>query len=184
MGNRISKIYTRTGDFGETVLGDGSRVDKFSQRIRTIGDIDELNTTIGIIVSQGVPDSIREHLLNIQQLLFDIGGELSLPGESVIKEKCVKDLEHLIDSYNAELPPLKEFILPAGTTAAAFCHFARTVCRRAERHIVSLSRREIVNKYTLIYMNRLSDFLFVMARIMNRENKVQEQYWEKNSSDR
>ena len=181
MGNRITKVYTRTGDFGVTTLGEGSRVDKFALRVCAIGDVDELNTTIGIIASQGVADSIREHLANIQQLLFDIGGELSLPGESIIKEECTKDLEGLIDSYNSELHPLKEFILPGGSTAAASCHFARAVCRRAERCIVSLSRREIVNKYTMMYINRLSDFLFVLARVINRDMQVQEQYWKKNS---
>lgn len=184
MGNRISKTYTRTGDFGTTVLGDGSRLDKFSLRIGAIGEVDELNTVIGLVLSQSVPADIKEHLVNIQHMLFDIGGELSLPGESVITERSVEDMERLIDYYNAGLPPLKEFILPGGAAAAVFCHFARAVCRRAERQVVALSRREVVNKHTLMYINRLSDFLFVIARVLNLGNKVQEHYWEKNSSNR
>lgn len=184
MGNRISKIYTRTGDHGTTGLGDGSRLDKSSLRINLIGDVDELNSIIGIILSQEIPSDVREYLVNIQHVLFDIGGELSLPGQNVVKEESIKDLEQLIDNCNTDLSPLKEFILPGGAAAAAFCHFARAVCRRAERQAVALSRREIVNKYTLMYINRLSDLLFVVARVLNRENKVQEQYWEKNSSNR
>ena len=184
MANRITKVYTRTGDFGTTGLGNGSRLDKSSARITAIGEIDELNSLIGIIISQQIPDELKEHLVNVQHILFDIGGELSLPGESIVEDKCIRDLEHLIDAYNNELPALKEFILPGGISAAAYCHFARAVCRRAERRLVVLYQRELVNKHTLGYINRLSDYLFVIARVLNRINKTEEHYWEKNHSNR
>ena len=184
MGNRINRVYTRTGDYGTTQLGDGSRLDKFSLRINAIGDVDELNSCMGIVLTQQLAEDISEHFINIQHVLFDIGGELSLPGESIINERNVQDLERLIDNYNRDLPPLKEFILPGGSTTGALCHFARTICRRAERQLAALSRHEVVNKYTLMYINRLSDFLFVVARVINRGDNVREQYWKKNSSDR
>jgi cob(I)alamin adenosyltransferase len=181
MGYRLSKIYTRTGDKGTTGLGDGRRVDKDSARIEAIGTIDELNCLIGILITQNPPEEITQLLTGIQHRLFDLGGELAMPGHSVLSEQSVTDLEQHLDQLNAELPPLQEFILPAGNPLAASCHHARAVCRRAERRLIQLTKEETeqVNRNALKYLNRLSDLLFVIARILARQNGGKEVYWNK-----
>ena len=178
MGNRLSKIYTRTGDDGSTGLGDGSRVDKDSLRVEAIGTIDELNSSIGLLLSHALPDTVEPALTAIQHDLFDLGGELSIPGTSLVKAGRVLALEQLLDTLNAELPPLQEFILPGGTRAAAACHVARAVCRRAERRVCSLSRHETINRTALEYLNRLSDLLFVAARHLNKQAGRPDIFWQ------
>ena len=168
MGNRLSKIATRTGDKGETGLGDGSRVAKDSSRIRAIGDIDELNSAIGMLLAEKLPAGIRAALSQVQHDLFDLGGEVCIPGHSMMTTAQVLRLDGLLDAYNRKLPALKEFILPGGTRAAAAAHLARTVCRRAERSLVTLGRAEAVGAAARQYLNRLSDLLFVLARALNR----------------
>jgi cob(I)alamin adenosyltransferase len=168
MGHRLSKITTRTGDAGETGLGDGARVAKDSARIAVLGDIDELNSAIGVVLAEQVPSDVRALLEAVQHDLFDLGGELSIPGHVLLTEKQVKDLETALERWNADLPPLKEFILPGGSRAAAAAHLARTVCRRTERTLVALSRREPVSDHARRYLNRLSDLLFVAGRSLNR----------------
>jgi len=179
MGNRLTKIYTRTGDDGTTGLGDGSRVDKTSARIEAMGDIDEVNSLVGLLLTLGTGAALREQLIDVQHALFDAGGELSLPGKLLITEKYVLRLEQAIDQYNSRLPALQEFILPGGSEAAAVCHLARAVCRRAERHLVQLGRTETTNPQTSIFLNRLSDLLFVVARCLAREQGGTEIYWDK-----
>jgi len=179
MGNRLTRIYTRTGDDGTTGLGDGVRVDKDSPRIEAIGDVDELNSLIGLLISTGVQGDVHSLLTDIQHALFDVGGELSMPGHTFIKPAYVQALEQAVDQFNAALPPLKEFILPGGNESACVCHLARTVCRRAERQLICLNRVEQVNPVTLKYLNRLSDLLFVLARTMARQAGGQEVYWDK-----
>ncbi|OGT30487.1 MAG: ATP:cob(I)alamin adenosyltransferase [Gammaproteobacteria bacterium RBG_16_51_14] len=179
MGKRLTKIVTRTGDDGTTGLGDGTRIDKSSARIAAIGDIDELNSLLGVLVAAGVADDIAGYLLNIQHRLFDIGGEIAIPGTSKISPEYVERLEDLIDTYNRDLPPLQEFILPGGSMPGAICHSARSVCRRAERSLIKVARTEYINPDTFIYINRLSDLLFVFARILNRKNGDKEVYWNK-----
>jgi cob(I)alamin adenosyltransferase len=178
MGNRLSRIYTRTGDDGTTGLGDGSRVDKDHLRIEAIGSIDELNSLIGQLLVHALPDPVRSSLTTIQHRLFDIGGELCLPGGKVITAERVAFLESVLDELNSELAPLKEFILPGGCPAAAACHHARTVCRRAERRVYTLAKSEPVNRFTLQFLNRLSDLLFVMARHLNKVAGVTDVYWQ------
>jgi len=170
MGNRLSKITTRTGDDGTTGLGDGSRVSKDDARIAAIGDVDELNSCIGVLLCEPMPSDVRDALTQIQNDLFDLGGELSIPGHTMIQESHLARLDAWLAEYNATLPPLKEFILPGGSRGAALAHVARTVCRRAERAIVALGRVETagVNEAPRRYVNRLSDLLFVCARILNR----------------
>ncbi|HUL10937.1 MAG TPA: cob(I)yrinic acid a,c-diamide adenosyltransferase [Methylococcaceae bacterium] len=168
MGNRLSKIYTRTGDDGTTGLGDGSRVSKASLRVETYGTIDELNSHIGMVLALGIDPTLHEPLGEIQHLLFDLGGELCLPGHQIIEQKHVDWLEWQLDRLNIDLPTLKEFILPGGSQSAAACHVARTVCRRAERLLVSLARVEQVHAPALAFLNRLSDYLFVVARVLAR----------------
>lgn len=177
MGHRLSKIYTRTGDGGTTGLGDGSRVDKDAPRIEAFGDIDELNAVIGLLLSETLPPQIANFLTHIQHSLFDIGGELAVPGSEVITAADVTSLEKNLDELNTDLLPLKEFILPGGSKAAAFCHMARTVCRRAERSIYTLSKTETVSMVTRQYINRLSDYLFVAARAINRAADVDDVLW-------
>ncbi len=180
MGNRLSRITTSTGDDGTTGLADGSRTGKSSGRIHAVGDIDELNSGIGIVLVCELPAEVGEDLLSIQHILFDIGGELSMPGHDFVDEDDIKYLENRLQAYNSRLPPLKEFILPGGTEAAAFCHLARTICRRAERRMIALSEDEAnINALTLVYLNRLSDLLFVIARVLARQNGGEEVYWEK-----
>lgn len=170
MGHRLSKIYTRTGDDGTTGLGDGSRVGKDCLRVESYGTIDELNSHIGMVLAFEIAPAVRECLTEIQHLLFDLGGELCLPaGHESIKPMHVNWLEQQLDQFNADLPMLKEFILPGGNPPAAACHIARTVCRRSERLLVTLSRTEEVNVPTLAFLNRLSDLLFVIARVLARD---------------
>ena len=168
MGNRLSKIYTRTGDDGSTGLGDGSRVEKDSLRVEAMGAVDELNSALGVLLCNPLDESLQSTLVDIQHTLFDMGGELCIPGATVISADRVTVLEQQLDALNADLPPLKEFILPGGCSAAAACHLARAICRRSERRVHSLSRAEAVNTDTIKFLNRLSDLLFVMARYLNK----------------
>jgi cob(I)alamin adenosyltransferase len=168
MGHRLSKITTRTGDAGETGLGDGSRLPKDSARVAALGDVDELNSAVGVLLAEDVPPELRAVLEQVQHDLFDLGGELSIPGHSLLKPTQVELLEERLSAWNADLPPLKEFILPGGSRAAAAAHLARTVCRRAERSVVALGRREAVQAPIRQYLNRLSDLLFVAGRVLNR----------------
>jgi cob(I)alamin adenosyltransferase len=179
MGNRLSKITTRTGDDGTTGLGDGSRVAKDDARIAAIGDVDELNSCIGVLLCEPMPSDVRDALTQVQNDLFDLGGELSIPGHSMIQDAHLARLDAWLEEYNATLPPLKEFILPGGSRAAALAHVCRTVCRRAERAIVALSRSEsaAVNDAPRRYVNRLSDLMFVMARVLNRADGGQDVLW-------
>jgi cob(I)alamin adenosyltransferase len=177
MGNRLSKIYTRTGDQGTTGLGDGSRVDKDSLRVEAMGDVDELNAIIGIMLTEPILVGMRETFTAVQHDLFDLGGEICLPGHNLIKAERVTQLENALDNWNGELEPLKEFILPGGSRAAAYCHLARTVCRRAERQLVRLSREEPVTEVSLQYMNRLSDLLFVACRSLNKAAGQDDVLW-------
>lgn len=184
MGHRLSKIYTRTGDDGTTGLGDGSRVKKTDRRIEAIGTVDELNSLVGLLLARELPGEIHNALTDIQHDLFDLGGELSIPthmevpvpreagsrerpGHSAIAEQQIKRLETILDKFNADLPPLKEFILPGGSEASAVCHLARSVCRRAERRVIHLGEEEKINTAATKYLNRLSDLLFVLARALN-----------------
>ncbi len=178
MGHRLSKIYTRTGDDGTTGLGDGHRVDKDDLRVEAFGALDELNSCIGLILSQDLPADITALLRQVQHELFDAGGELSVPGHQTLTEAYCRRLENRLDQLNAGLSPLKEFILPGGSPAASHCHLARAVCRRAERRLVSLNRQEAVNPATLRYLNRLSDLLFVLARHINRGQGIGDTLWQ------
>jgi cob(I)alamin adenosyltransferase len=178
MGHRLSRIFTRKGDKGTTGLGDGTQVGKDHPRIEAIGDIDELNSMIGLLLnSQQLPKDLHHSLSEIQQTLFDIGAELSLPGTSNFKLKPVTGLEKQLEMYNATLTPLREFILPGGNESSARCHLARAVCRRAERHVYALSRIQPVNENILAYLNRLSDLLFVISRVLTRLANGREIYW-------
>lgn len=178
MSNRLSSIYTKTGDDGTTSLAKGERIDKSNIRIDVMGDIDELNSLCGVLGASGISDDISGYLLNIQHRLFDIGGELAIPGNAAIDPVSVERLEELIDSYNEDLPALKEFILPGGSLAASICHLARSVCRRAERNLVGMSRSEYINPESLRYINRLSDLFFVLARTLNQEKDGKEIFWD------
>ena len=171
MGHRLSKITTRTGDAGETGLGDGTRVSKDSARVQALGDIDELNCVIGLVLAEDVSREVRDALGQVQHDLFDLGGELSIPGHKLLKPSRVEALEEILEAWNAGLEPLKEFILPGGTRAAAAAHLARTVCRRAERDVVTLAHGDRVNPQVIVYLNRLSDLLFVLARVCNNDGK-------------
>jgi cob(I)alamin adenosyltransferase len=178
MGNRLSKIATRTGDRGETGLGDGSRVAKDSARIQALGDIDELNSSIGVLLAEKkIPAELRDALLQVQHGLVDLGGEICIPGHSMITKAHVAHLDELLAINNKGIPPLKEFILPGGTRAAALAHFARTVCRRAERSVVALGRAEPVGDRARQYLNRLSDLLFVLGRALNRAGRRGDVLW-------
>ncbi len=168
MGHRLSRIATRTGDAGETGLGDGSRVPKDAARIEAIGDIDELNCALGVLLAERMPAMLREALSQVQHDLFDLGGEVCIPGHRMMTGAHVLRLDELLESYNRKMPALKEFILPGGTRAAAAAHLARTVCRRAERRLVALGRAEPVGEHARQYLNRLSDLLFVLGRSLNR----------------
>lgn len=170
MANRLSQIATRTGDDGTTGLGDGSRVPKDHLRIQAIGDVDELNSNIGVLLAEPLPDDIRELLVTIQHELFNLGGELCMPGYELIKMGAVLGLDQALEHYNAELPRLKEFILPAGTRSAALAHVCRTVARRAERAVVTLGGSESIKPAPRQYLNRLSDLMFVLSRVLNRAN--------------
>jgi cob(I)alamin adenosyltransferase len=178
MGNRLSKIYTKTGDDGTTGLGDGTRVAKDSARVAAYGTVDELNSSIGIVLAQDVSAPVRETLTQVQHDLFDLGGELCIPGMAMVHDADVERLEQTLDGFNADLPPLKDFILPGGGMAAACCHLARTVCRRAEREVVTLSRSETVRPEAVRYLNRLSDLLFVLSRVLARASGHGEVLWQ------
>ncbi len=178
MGNRLSKIYTRTGDDGTTGLGDGTRVDKDSLRVNAYGTVDEANSSIGLLLASVMPDDIRDLLVRVQHQLFDLGGELCIPGHAAIFDADIDALETRLDHYNDDLPALKEFILPGGGDAAARCHIARTVVRRAERDAVSLWRHETVRPQAVRYLNRLSDLLFVLARVLARSSGHGEVVWD------
>jgi cob(I)alamin adenosyltransferase len=178
MGNRLSKIYTRTGDDGTTGLGDGSRVPKENPRVEAYGTVDEANSALGVVLSAAaLPPNIASCLTEVQHDLFDLGGELCIPGHRMIHAAHVERLEAALDGFNDALPPLKEFILPGGGPAAAACHVARAVCRRAERRCWSLARTEIVSPEVLKYLNRLSDLLFVLARVLARHENGSEVVW-------
>ena len=179
MGNRLSKIATRTGDNGTTGLGDGSRTEKDSERVHAMGEVDELNSHLGVLLCEELPPALREELISIQHDLFDLGGELCIPGYTMITEVQVTRLDRLLDKYNADLPALKDFILPGGSRAASLAHVCRTVCRRAERRIVSLGKVEKINDNPRQYMNRLSDLLFVLSRVLNRFAGGSDVQWEK-----
>lgn len=177
MGHRISRVYTRTGDGGETALGDGTRVLKDHLRVEAIGEVDEVNCFIGVILAQTVPKPVRECLARIQHELFDLGGELCIPNHRMITADHVKRLEFDLDIFNTELPHLKEFVLPGGGRAASTCHVARAICRRAERRVVTLAREETVSPDLTAYLNRLSDLLFVIARTVGRTEGRREVLW-------
>jgi cob(I)alamin adenosyltransferase len=177
MGNRLSKIATRTGDAGETGLGDGSRVPKDSARIQALGDIDELNSALGVLLAEKLPADVRAAFLQIQHDLFDLGGEVCIPGHRMVAEAQVLRLDGLLARHNRKLAPLKEFILPGGTRPAALAHLARTVCRRAERSLVALGRVEAIGAAPRQYLNRLSDLLFVLGRTLNRAGRRGDVLW-------
>ncbi|MDN5938843.1 MAG: cob(I)yrinic acid a,c-diamide adenosyltransferase [Salinisphaera sp.] len=178
MGHRLSKVYTRTGDDGSTGLGDGSRAPKDSPRVAAYGTTDELNCVLGLVLAEDLPEAVRTCLLRVQHELFDLGGELCVPGRDVIDAADVTRLEQDLDGFNESLPPLKDFILPGGGRAGAACHLARTVCRRAERELVTLARQESVNEHSRRYLNRLSDLLFVVCRVLGRASGSGEVIWE------
>lgn len=179
MANRLTKIYTRTGDDGSTSLATGERVSKDCLLIKAQGDLDELNANIACILASNVSDGIQSLLIAIQHHLFNIGGELSAPQCLLTQSTDIEWLERWIDHYNSELPPLEEFILPAGNFAVAHCHVARTVCRRAERNLVEWSNHYDIRNVLIQYINRLSDLLFVIARVIERQNNCQASFWNK-----
>jgi cob(I)alamin adenosyltransferase len=182
MGHRLSKIVTRTGDAGTTGLGDGSRVAKDSARIEAIGAVDELNSVLGVLLAESLPADVASCLIAVQHDLFDVGGELSIPGYSAVDEAHVARLEAAVERFNADLAPLKEFILPGGTRAASLAHVARTVCRRAERALVHLGAAAEVREPQRKYLNRLSDLLFIIARVLNRSAGCADVLWRKDRS--
>lgn len=184
MGKRLTKIATRTGDDGTTGLGDGSRTGKDALRVQAMGDVDELNSHLGLLLCEDMPDDLRSELLTIQHDLFDLGGELCIPGYSLVAGSQVVRVDALLEKYNADLPALQEFILPGGSRAAALTQVCRTVCRRAERSIVALGRAETLNPAPGQYINRLSDLLFVVARTLNRYSGGADVLWEKGRASR
>lgn len=181
MGNRLSRIYTRTGDDGTTGLGDGTRVNKDSLRVEAMGDVDELNAVIGVLLTEPLSETLQNTLTRVQHDLFDLGGEVCIPGHVMVKPERVDALENVLDELNDQLEPLKEFILPGGTRTAAYCHLARTVCRRAERQLIRLNREEAVTPTSLQYLNRLSDLLFVMCRVINKDAGKPDVLWQNES---
>ena len=170
MGHRLTQIATRTGDDGTTGLGDGSRVAKDDPRIQALGDVDELNSQLGVLLAEPLPAGVRELIVVVQHELFNLGGELSIPGYALLKDEAVSRLDAALAEHNAALPRLAEFILPAGTRSAALAHVARSMARRAERSVVALGRSDAVREAPRQYLNRLSDLLFVLARVLNRAN--------------
>lgn len=182
MGNRLSRITTRTGDDGSTGLGDGARVSKSSLRIAALGEVDEANSCLGLLLAESLPSDVSALLTAIQHDLFDLGGEVCIPGYALVKEEHVLRLDEALGRYNATLPPLKEFILPGGSRPAALAHLARTVARRAERALVALSKHEAVNPPVLHYLNRLSDLLFVLGRHLNRVAGGGDVLWQRRGS--
>jgi cob(I)alamin adenosyltransferase len=183
VGNRLSKIYTRTGDDGTTGLGDGKRVRKDDLRVEAYGTVDELNSAIGILAASALPAEFAVLIADIQQRLFDLGGELSIPDTTTLSAAAVEDLEHTMDSLNKDLPPLKDFVMPGGTTTAAACHMARAICRRSERRLITLAATEYVNNESVCYLNRLSDLLFVLARTLNKLGDEAEVLWQSGRGD-
>lgn len=184
MGNRLSKIYTRTGDDGTTGLGDGSRVDKDSLRVEAYGTVDEANSAIGMVLAcDSVQEPIRRCLTEVQHDLFELGGELCIPGHSAVQAGFVDRLERQLDGFNADLPPLKDFILPGGGPATAACHLARTIVRRAERRVSTLRKEQDVREEAVKYLNRLSDLLFVIARRLSRDENGREIIWDRDRID-
>jgi cob(I)alamin adenosyltransferase len=177
MANRLSQIATRTGDNGTTGLGDNTRVSKDSLRVHAMGDVDELNSNIGVLLCEEMPAAVRDLLVEVQHQLFNLGGELSIPGFELLKPEAVMVLDEALESYNATLPRLAEFILPAGSRAAALAHVCRTVARRAERAVVALDKAETLKESPRLYLNRLSDLLFVLSRVLNRMNGGDDVYW-------
>ena len=180
MAHRISKVYTRTGDRGETALGDGTRVPKDHPRVVSVGEIDELNCVIGMLLGYPLPKPVRLCLTRVQHELFDLGGELCIPQHQIVSPAHVARLEQELDAFNTELPHLREFVLPGGGRAASVCHFSRAVCRRAERQLVTLSRADPENPVSVLamsYLNRLSDLLFVIARLVSRHEGKREVMW-------
>lgn len=184
MANRLTKIVTRTGDDGTTGLGDGTRVGKDSARIQALGDIDELNSMIGAVLAEALPDHLRAMLASIQNDLFDLGGEVCIPGRSALWDAHVDQLERRIEALREPLPALREFVLPGGSKGAAACHLARTVCRRAERSLVTLGRAEAVSALGIQYLNRLSDLLFLAARTVNAHDGIAETLWRPGGEER
>ena len=177
MGNRLSQIATRTGDNGTTGLGNNERVSKDSSRVRAMGDVDELNSHLGVLLCEPMPEAVRALLVEVQHQLFNLGGELSIPGFELLKGEAVVALDEALANFNAELPKLQEFILPAGTRAASLAHVCRTVARRAEREVVALGNAEALNDAPRQYLNRLSDLMFVLARVLNRMDGGDDVYW-------
>lgn len=177
MGNRLTQIATRTGDAGTTGLGDNARVSKNSLRVHAMGDVDELNSHIGVLLCEELPDGVRALLVEIQHQLFNLGGELSIPGFELLKPEAVLALDEALAEHNATLPKLQEFILPAGTRAASLSHVCRTVARRAERAVVALGNEEAIKDAPRQYLNRLSDLMFVLARVLNRLDGGDDVYW-------
>ena len=177
MANRLTKIATRTGDNGTTGLGDNTRVSKNSLRVHAMGDVDELNSSIGVLLCEAMPDGVRTVLVEVQHQLFNLGGELSIPGYELLKPEAIALLDAALEEHNAALPRLAEFILPAGTRAASLAHVCRTVARRAERSVVALDQAETLKESPRQYLNRLSDLLFVLSRVLNRMNGGDDVYW-------
>ncbi len=177
MGNRLSQIATRTGDDGTTGLGDNTRVPKNSLRVQALGDVDELNSHVGVLLCEPMPGEVRELLVEVQQQLFNLGGELSIPGYELLKAQALALLDDALARHNAQLPRLQEFILPGGTRAAAQAHVCRTVARRAERAVVALGQAETLHDTPRRYLNRLSDLMFVLARVLNRMDGGDDVYW-------
>ncbi len=177
MGNRLTQIATRTGDNGTTGLGDNQRVSKDSLRVHAMGEVDELNSNIGVLLCEELPADVRELLVEIQHQLFNLGGELSIPGFELLKPEAVLALDEALARHNEQLPRLQEFILPAGSRAAALAHVCRTVARRAERAVVALGKEEAIKEAPRQYLNRLSDLMFVLARVLNRMNGGDDVYW-------
>jgi cob(I)alamin adenosyltransferase len=177
MSNRLTQIATRTGDAGTTGLGDNQRVSKNSLRVHAMGDVDELNSSIGVLLCEEMSQDVRDVLVEIQHQLFNLGGELSIPGFELLKAEAVLQLDEALERYNADLPRLKEFILPAGNRSAALSHVCRTVARRAERAVVALGNEEALKDAPRQYLNRLSDLMFVLARVLNRQDGGDDVYW-------
>jgi cob(I)alamin adenosyltransferase len=183
MGNRLSQITTRTGDAGTTGLGDNTRVSKNSLRVNAMGDVDELNSNIGVLLCEELPDGVRALLVEIQHQLFNLGGELSIPSFELLKLEAVASLDDALEEHNNTLPRLKEFILPAGTRAASVAHVCRTVARRAERAVVALGNEEAIKEAPRQYLNRLSDLMFVLSRVLNRMHGGDDVYWKSERLD-
>jgi cob(I)alamin adenosyltransferase len=177
MANRLSQIATRTGDNGTTGLGDNTRVSKDSRRVHAMGDVDELNSNIGVLLCEDMPADVRDVLVEVQHQLFNLGGELSIPGFELLKPEALLQLDEALETYNAQLPRLAEFILPAGSRAASLAHVCRTVARRAERAVVALGQQDALKDTPRQYLNRLSDLLFVLSRVLNRMNGGDDVYW-------